>query len=209
MVRGVRKKSWTRGGQGFAGLRILLTALRRCCWQKFQKFQKFPFLTPASCHAYIIAPIPPLHSLLQEESYTRSYFRYHTSSHTPSTPLIVPKIPSKRKVETMAVNATAKSQVALEFEPLFAELEAERSLADSIREKSKELDRCYRSVNSLLNSVHSTKGEQLEGIVAQTLPIWKETRAKVSELAQLVPEGGFYRVRTPTPFLSFQSVNSC
>lgn len=88
-----------------------------------------------------------------------------------------------------------KSQVALEFEPLFAELEAERSLSDSIREKSKELDRCYRSLSSLLNSVHSTKGDQLDGLIEATRPIWTDVRGKVRELGEMVPEGGYYRVR--------------
>ncbi|SPO23085.1 related to Translin [Ustilago trichophora] len=88
---------------------------------------------------------------------------------------------------------TATGSVAAEFEPLFAELEGERELSDAIREKSKELDRCYRALSSLLNSVHSTKGDAFDGIVERTKPIFAQTRIKVKELGDLVPTDQYYR----------------
>lgn len=85
------------------------------------------------------------------------------------------------------------SSIASTLAPLFAELETERALSDAIRDKAKELDRCYRALSSLLNSVHSTKGDQLPLLVQQAIPLLQEARIRISELGMLVPEGGYYR----------------
>lgn len=79
------------------------------------------------------------------------------------------------------------------FAPLFAELEAERSLSDHLREKSRELDRTYRTLSSLLNTVHSAPASDLTGIVDRSKPILLEARTKITELGQLVPEGQYYQ----------------
>ncbi|TKY86758.1 hypothetical protein EX895_004398 [Sporisorium graminicola] len=88
---------------------------------------------------------------------------------------------------------STQDTITSQFEPLFAQLERERELSDSIREKSKELDRLYRSLSSLLNGVHSTQGSEFSRIVDRTLPLWSQVRAKVGELADLIPDDGFYR----------------
>jgi hypothetical protein len=87
----------------------------------------------------------------------------------------------------------SRTSVAAQFEPLFAELEAERSRSDAIREQAKELDRCHRSLALLLNSVHSTKDAEKQ-IVSESQPIVVKIRQRVGELAELVPQGQFYRV---------------
>lgn len=87
----------------------------------------------------------------------------------------------------------ASDSIAAQFEPLFAQLERERELSDAIREKAKDLDRLYRSLSSLLNSVHSNKGSEFAKIAERSLPLWSQVRAKVAELAELIPEDGFYR----------------
>ncbi|KAI3493219.1 hypothetical protein L1887_42059 [Cichorium endivia] len=88
---------------------------------------------------------------------------------------------------------TSRTSVAAQFEPLFAELEAERSRSDAIREQAKELDRCHRSLALVLNSVHSTKDAEKQ-IVSESKPIVIKLRQRVGELAELVPQGQFYRV---------------
>lgn len=108
----------------------------------------------------------------------------------------------------MDVLTTATGSVAAEFEPLFAELEAERELSDAIREKSKELDRCYRALSSLLNGVHSTKGDEFDGIVERTKPIFAQTRTKVKELGDLVPADQYYRVSC-SPYPPPSSLDGC
>ncbi|GAC96373.1 hypothetical protein PHSY_003953 [Pseudozyma hubeiensis SY62] len=81
-----------------------------------------------------------------------------------------------------------------EFEPLFQQLETERLLSDTLREKSKDLDRLYRSLSAQLNSVHSASSpDQFAGIVARTLPLWTTVRSSIAELATLLPEDSFYR----------------
>ncbi|SJX61689.1 related to Translin [Sporisorium reilianum f. sp. reilianum] len=87
----------------------------------------------------------------------------------------------------------ASDTIASQFEPLFAQLEHERELSDAIREKSKELDRLYRALSSLLNGVHSTHAADFPRIVERTLPLWEQVRSKVAELTALVPQDGFYR----------------
>ena len=95
--------------------------------------------------------------------------------------------------------APAQGSVAAEFEPLFAELEAERAVADAIREKSKELDRCYRALSSLLNGVHSSEASQFDVLVERTRPLFVQTRRHIAELAQLVPADQYYRVSPQPP----------
>ncbi|SPO44022.1 related to Translin [Moesziomyces antarcticus] len=87
---------------------------------------------------------------------------------------------------------TSRISVAAQFEPLFAELEAERSRSDAIREQAKELDRCHRSLALLLNSVHSTNDAE-KRIVDESKAIVVKLRQKVTELVELVPQGQFYR----------------
>ncbi len=88
---------------------------------------------------------------------------------------------------------TSRISMAAQFEPLFAELEAERSRSDAIREQAKELDRCHRSLALLLNSVHSTNDAE-KRIVDESQAIVVKLRQKVTELVELVPQGQFYRV---------------
>ncbi|SNX83288.1 related to Translin [Melanopsichium pennsylvanicum] len=92
-----------------------------------------------------------------------------------------------------SLDASSQGLVAAEFSPLFAQLEAERELCDSIREKSKELDRCYRALSSTLNGVHSTKGDQFDAIVESTKVIFAQAREKIRELSQLIPSDQYYR----------------
>ncbi|PWZ00665.1 Translin [Testicularia cyperi] len=88
--------------------------------------------------------------------------------------------------------ATSSGPV-VDLEPLFKELESERALADSIREKSKDLDRCFRALSSLLNGIHSTPGSRIDSLIDQTVPLFHRTRAVVAELAELIPEHQYYR----------------
>lgn len=88
---------------------------------------------------------------------------------------------------------TALNPIATQFAPLFTELERDRTLSDSIREKSKDLDRTYRSLSSLLNSVHSTKGSEFDSIISSSLPLISQAREQIKQLEELVPEGGYYR----------------
>ncbi|SPC66854.1 related to Translin [Ustilago sp. UG-2017b] len=87
----------------------------------------------------------------------------------------------------------AQNAIANQFQPLFQELETDRSLSDCIREKSKELDQTYRSLSSLLNSIHSTKGSEFDSLIQSSLPLISRCRSQIRDLAELVPQGGYYR----------------
>ncbi len=101
-------------------------------------------------------------------------------------------------VEADTSLSNPQDRIAAEFEPLFAQLERERDLSDAIREKSKELDRLYRTISSLLNGVHSTKGTEFGRLVERTGRLWAEVRGKVRELAEMVPEDGFFSCKSPS-----------
>lgn len=84
--------------------------------------------------------------------------------------------------------------IAGDFESLFKELESERTVSESIRDKSKDLDRCFRSLSSLLNAFHSTPGNKVTSIVDQVPPLLVHARTFISDLSALVPEHQYYRV---------------
>lgn len=89
---------------------------------------------------------------------------------------------------------TTENAIAGDFESLFKELESERAVSESIRDKSKELDRCFRSLSSLLNALHSTPGDKTGTIVDQVPPVLVHARAVIAEVSELVPEHQYYRV---------------
>ncbi|PWN54395.1 Translin [Violaceomyces palustris] len=82
---------------------------------------------------------------------------------------------------------------SVDFSSLLAELESERALAETIRESSKELDKAYRSLASILNRVHSTPSSQIPTIIQATLPHFAHCRSSISAIVQLVPPHQYYK----------------
>ena len=101
--------------------------------------------------------------------------------------------PSSTHQSALLAKMAAQNAIANQFQPLFQELETDRSLSDCIREKSKELDQTYRSLSSLLNSIHSTKGSEFDSLIQSSLPLISRCRSQIRDLAELVPQGGYYR----------------
>lgn len=83
---------------------------------------------------------------------------------------------------------------SVDFEPILAELEADRDLTEKLRERSKELDRAYRAIATTLNKAHSTPSDAIMNIVQQTVPHYAESRRAIRALVDLVPADQYYKV---------------
>lgn len=86
-----------------------------------------------------------------------------------------------------------RSLITSEFEPLFEELEAERRLADVLRDKAHELDRLSRQLSAILADLYSSEAREFSATVQQTAAVWVEVRSKIDQLACVLPEDGLYR----------------
>ncbi|KAN0063246.1 Translin-1 [Thecaphora frezii] len=82
---------------------------------------------------------------------------------------------------------------SLDFSSLLAELEQQRDLSESIRERSKDLDKAFRSLSSVLNGVHSTPGAQVPQLVESTASYFEQCRKAIVAIVQLVPQNQYYR----------------
>ncbi|EPQ28935.1 uncharacterized protein PFL1_03735 [Pseudozyma flocculosa PF-1] len=82
---------------------------------------------------------------------------------------------------------------SVDFSSLLAELEQQRDLTENMRERSKDLDKAFRSLSSVLNRVHSTPGDQVPQLVESTQPYFEQCRKAIASIIELVPANQYYR----------------
>jgi len=65
-----------------------------------------------------------------------------------------------RKNNASSITLTNSMTSSVDFEPILAELEADKELGEKLREQVKELERTYRVAAKALNKSHSTPSSQ-------------------------------------------------
>ncbi|GHJ86088.1 hypothetical protein NliqN6_2490 [Naganishia liquefaciens] len=82
-----------------------------------------------------------------------------------------------------------------------ADLEAEQTLKESIKESLQPLDTLSRSVTALINRVHSTPSDQLEALAQQTLDQVRASSTQWEVVAEKIPRGEYHRYAYQPSFI--------